>query len=237
MVSVFHECEVKYKVGSDDELKGIRRKILQKGFVFDSIRTEIDFTPDVPGFVCKENGFMIRFRRIVDETSSDIIVTMKVKGGAEDFQEYFEYEYALSNYKPAVFNEINRKLRKITGITLPEEVNTTSDFKELVRLLRISGFSEHRLLLEKVREEYKREDFTIEIDLLPEGIGYYVEIEAGSPERLTSLIEELGLPESDLTTSNYGGILKEYKKDYPEVLKRTGLFNKNYEEYGIQKHK
>lgn len=234
MVSVFHECEVKYKVGSDGELKGIRRMLLQKGFVFGSIRTEIDFTPDVPGFVCKENGFMIRFRRIVGETSSDIIVTMKVKGSAKNFQEYFEYEYALSSYKPEVFKEINRKLRKITGITLPKEINTTNDFKELVRLLRTSGFSEHRLLLEKVREEYKREDFTIEIDLLPEGIGYYIEIEAGSPERLATLVAELGLPEKDLSTSNYGGILKDYKKDYPEILKRTGLFSKNYEEYGIQ---
>jgi adenylate cyclase class IV len=177
---------------------------------------------------------MIRFRKIVGEELSDIVVTMKIKGDAKGFQEYFEYEYTLSNYKPEIFKKINKKLREITGTTLPGEVNITYDFKKLVRLLRSSGFSEHRLLLEKMREEYKRGDVTIEIDLLPEGIGHYIEIEAGTPERLLSYITELDLPKKNLTTSNYGGILKEYKKDCPEILMRTGLFNKNYAEYGIQ---
>lgn len=230
----FHECEIKYKINSEQELAILRAEIEAKEFKLTDKRRETDFVPDVKGFVCKENGFMIRFRNIISDSRKDILITMKVKGKATGFQEYFEYEYSLSNFKQDVFDSINEKLMSVTGFKIPAEINKTTDFMEIIRIMRASEFTEHRIILEKDREEYKKTGSTISIDLLPEGIGYFMEIETQTPEELMELVESFKLNKDLLITDNYGSVLKNHKRGSPEILMRTGLFDKNYKDYGIE---
>jgi adenylate cyclase class IV len=221
----FHECEIKYKIEDEVELNGIIELVEQKGFEFVSKNKETDFLPDVEGFLCRKNGILLRFRKIEGKDKSDILVTVKVKGNAKQFQEYHELEYSFQNYNDDIFQKINELTYGITGVKLPQKIHSTDDFNDLVNLVKNTGFTKHRIWLEKIRKKYTRGNEIVTIDLLPEGIGYYLELETDSESKLNKLIKEFELDSDLLETMDYGDILKKHKEGCTEKEQRTGLFD------------
>ncbi len=222
---MYRECEIKYKIKDEAEKADLKNKIEALGFGFISRNMETDFVPDVEGFLCRKKGILIRFRRVEKEDGEcDTLVTMKIKGEAKTFQEYFELEYAYSAVDREVFEKINERLRQATGIMLPESIHQVTSFGELVKKVKEAGFSEHRILLQKKRETYTNAAKKITFDFLPEGIGWYMEIETSDPEELSTLGKAIGLVHTQVEVQDYGEILKAHKKGLPDEEMRTGLF-------------
>lgn len=67
-------------------------------------------------------------------------------------------------------------------------------------------------ITEKRRWEFKKDDFKIVIDQLP-FIGSFLEIEAPTVERITSIILMLGVSESDGVNKNYSELLEDKLKE------------------------
>jgi hypothetical protein len=221
----FHECEIKYKIDGKNELERIVKLLEQKKFTYVSLNKETDFVPDVEGFLCRKNSTLLRFREIKGKHLHDILVTMKVKGSSQSFQEFYELEYSFQKYDNEIFQKISKYIHEITGIKIPQAIHSLTSFNDLVELIRNIGFNEHRIWLEKLRRKYNRRNEVVTIDLLPEGIGYYLEVETDSELKLNNLIKEFNLETDLLETMDYGDILKKHKKGQEEKEQRTGLFN------------
>lgn len=223
----FHECEVKYQLPSTEERSAVEQRVQAAGFAFEGTQTETDFLPDTEDFMCREHGILLRFRQILAEAGQDdVLVTVKVKGNATDFQEYYELEYRFSEVDDVVFGQINQILENATGKSLPPSIHEydATRFNELITQVK-SVFPAHRILLAKRRAIYKREDCHALFDTLPEGIGDYLEIEAPTPEKLRLITEELSLNPTNVEPLDYGDILKRHKSGLPDQEARTGLFD------------
>lgn len=223
---MYRECELKFKIKDEEEKALLEQKAQALGFLRESWGVETDFVPDVKEFLCRKSGLLIRFRHLeMENEETDVLITMKIKGEAKAFQEYFELEYKRSAWDLGIFEKINERLRQVTGIDLPVSIREGGSFKELVKKVKDAGFSEHRILLQKKRETYVDVAKKITFDFLPEGIGWYMEIETGNPEDLSALRESMGLTQAQAEVRDYGDILKAHKKGHPDQEMRTGLFS------------
>lgn len=222
---MYRECELKFKIENEDEKRKLQKQAETLGFSCVGRGMETDFTPDVEGFLCRKNGVLIRFRQLDGEDGKrEILVTMKIKGPAQTFQEYFEMEYLFSSVDREIVKKINERLQQVAGRMLPESLHETGSFEELVKRVKAAGFSEHRMLLQKKRETYAKGSQKITFDFLPEGIGWYAEIEVTDPGQLSFLVNAMGLGQAQAEKENYGAILKAHKKGLPDQEARTGLF-------------
>lgn len=226
-VDFFHECEVKYRVQDADERHAWEELVERRGFTRKDRHLETDFVPDTSDFRCRQAGLLVRFRRVLVERTADndIILTMKVKGTADEFQEYFELEYPFSNVNESAYTRVNSLLQQTAGVTLPRTIHAydPAHFEQLLAVVRVV-LPAHRILLEKKRTTYVRDDCHVLFDMLPEGIGEYVEVEASSPQKLRLLMRELSLPDDRIEPLDYGAILMRHKSGLPEHEARTGLF-------------
>lgn len=222
---MYRECELKFKIENEDEKKKLQKRAETLGFSCVGRGMETDFSPDVDGFLCRKNGVLMRFRSLnMEDGKKDVLVTMKIKGTAQAFQEYFEMEYLFSAINQETAKKINERLQQVAGRTLPESIHEAKTFEELLEMVKAAGFSEHRILLQKKRETYARENEKITFDFLPEGIGWYMELETNTPEKLKALVSAMELDMARAEAKNYGSILKEHKKHLSEKEMRTGLF-------------
>lgn len=218
------ECEVKYKLQSLlEEIKFIE-KMENLGFEFNSNNLESDYTPDVKGFLCKKNGIMLRFR-VLEGTDNDVLLTLKIKGMGNEFQDNYEIETLFSNFDETKFHQINEKLYNATKCKLSPDVKELKDIDSIIKYLKENSFTEHRMFTQKKRKEYidgNRRKITI--DEFPRNIGKYLEIETESPEELFKVVQSLGLKKEQVETKNYGEIIKEKQNTLPEEQRRTCIF-------------
>ena len=222
---VRRECELKYRI--QDEVEKIRliEKLKNLGFKFNSNNLESDYTPDVDGFLCRENGMMLRFR-VIEGTKNDVLITFKIKRKEEKFQDNYEIETLISNFDINKFNIINNKLYTKTQQTIPISVIELKTIKDIRKCLAENGFTEHRMFSQKKRMEYISEKGEkITIDEFPKGIGTFLEIETETPEELLETAKMLGLDQENLEKRNYGEIIKEKQKELPEEERRTCIFD------------
>lgn len=196
------ECELKYKIESKLEKIRLIEKIKNLGFKFRSDNLESDYTPDVEGFLCRENGMMLRFR-VLEGTQNDVLITLKIKGKGKDFQDNYEIETLFSEFDTEKFNQINDKLFEATKFRIPPQIRDLKSIKEYV----------------------DNDGKKITIDEFPGDIGQFLEIETAIPEELYEVVQMLGLDMDNLEKRNYGEIIKEKQKKLPEQERRTCIFN------------
>jgi adenylate cyclase class IV len=222
----FHECEVKYRLDTPAKRKAMERLVRGHGFALENRQLQTDFLPDTADFLCRQHKILLRFRRIISPSASDILLTLKLKGDATTFQEHFELEYLFSKVDKGVLGDINKILKKATGKVLPASMHThdAKHFQELAMQIK-TIFPAHRILLDKKRTTYTKGDCHTLFDTLPEGIGDYLEVEAPSPKKLASLVSELNLDSESIESLDYGEILKRHKQGQPDQEARTGLFS------------
>ncbi|MFH1727406.1 MAG: class IV adenylate cyclase [Pseudomonadota bacterium] len=120
-------------------------------------------------------------------------------------------KHGLITYKEAFFNESKVKIRKETETN----INDVDSFLEILNKL---GLSESRRK-EKLRHTFKLNDDYILIDKFP-FLGYYVELESSSKEKLISLSEKLGFDFSKSISKSYEDLFRSYK-----------ILNKNLHDY------
>ncbi len=222
------ECEIKYQIADKSEKKLLLSKVRTLGFKFKAKQLEADFVPDTPGFLCRRNGLLLRFRGVKGK-NNDILLTLKIKNksGAKGIKDNFELQYFLSRPNLPIFKKINVILKKYTKQSLPPDINLFKNFKKLRQALPQYGFDQYRTFIEKKREIYSNgQGEEITFDQFPEQIGNYLEIETKSPSALKKLIASLGLSAKQLITTDYGDIVKSKKSGLPELESRTCVFKK-----------
>ena len=223
MVNVKRECEIKYPITSISEELNLIEKIQKLGFIFKSSNLESDYVPDVNGFLCRKNGIMLRFR-VLEGSDNDVLLTLKIKGKEEGFQDNYEIETLFSDFDENNFNKINEVLYNVTDYKLPVEIVNLRKISEIRKYLRNSSFLQHRMFIQKKRKEYILENKKITIDEFPGEIGKFLEIETNTPEELFRISESLELNRDKIETRNYGEIIKENQKDLPENKRRICIF-------------
>ena len=223
MVNVKRECEIKYPITSISEELNLIEKIQKLGFIFKSSNLESDYVPDVNGFLCRKNGIMLRFR-VLEGSDNDVLLTLKIKGKEEGFQDNYEIETLFSDFDENNFNKINEVLYNVTDYKLPVEIVNLRKISEIRKYLRNSSFLQHRMFIQKKRKEYILENKKITIDEFPGEIGKFLEIETNTPEELFRISESLELNRDKIETRNYGEIIKEKQKDLPENKRRICIF-------------
>lgn len=219
------ECEMKYRIKNKEEENIFIEKIEKLGFQFKCENLESDYTPDVPNFLCRENGLMLRFR-VFEGNTNDVLITLKIKGVGRKFQDNYEIETSFNEFDIEKFNEINDKLFEATKCKVPLEIRNFNNINSIRKYLSNNSFSEHRMFTQKKRREYMdNQGKKITLDEFPKDIGKFLEIETVTPEELFETIEKIGLSEDNLEKRNYGEIIKEKQKELPESQRRTCIFD------------
>ena len=219
------ECEMKYRINNKEEEKFFIEKIEKIGFKFKCENLESDYSPDVPNFLCRENGLMLRFR-VLEGNTNDVLITLKIKGVGEKFQDNYEIETSFKKFDIEKFNDINDILFEATKCKIPIEIRNFNNINSIRKYLSNNSFSEHRMFTQKKRREYiDKEGKKITLDEFPKDIGKFLEIETVTPEELFEIIKIIGLSEQNLEKRNYGEIIKEKQRDLPENERRTCIFD------------
>jgi hypothetical protein len=232
------ECEIKMQLTSDDEAQALQERALGLGFRENDRRTELDFVPDTPGFGCRQAGLLLRFREIRrPRTNPEILLTLKVKNTAtQGFQDNEELELYLGkgdqSFQPP-FDAIRIMLRDRVGIELPERIMAVRDFQVVYQIaVQELRMIERRALVEKHRRTLVRGSSVISLDVFPEEVGLFIELETQTPEALHGLIDELGLAAARLEERAYAQLVEAKKADQAEIERRTCLFPETRERLG-----
>jgi adenylate cyclase class IV len=229
---VKRECEIKYKINSFSEETGLLQKLAGLDFIPEIERRELDFVPDTPDSKCKQNGLLLRFRRIIQSGGFiEILLTLKIKrnnasgnrqiAGIKDVNEV-QFYFSKPDLNKLII--INEYLSKANAFVLPTEILDISDFKNLKTYAKELGYSRLRAFNEKKRREFKKGKINITIDEFPENVGKYMEIETETPGELFKSIRLFGLDKDKLITTNYGDIIKQAKSNLSDTEQRTCLF-------------
>ncbi len=208
------ECEIKYRINDENELKSILDSLERNKFIFVERRIEKDFVPDLECFPCRNSKILLRFRQISFENKKDVLVTLKEKGFRGVYKMDTETEFLLSQEdKKEEFEKINSILKNNIGVILPDSVINQVDLFEIQKILIKEGWTEIRAFNEKIRKFFKLKNVNIFIDEFPKPIGMFCEIEAWNERNLLGIIKKINLPESRIVREDYGEI----------ILKETGL--------------
>lgn len=221
------ECEVKFKISSKKDYNKLYAVVQKERFIYQGFQLETDFIPDTKEFLCRANGLLLRFRGIKKEDGTeDILLTLKRKlNNKNGFKDAQEFQYLFSQINNEVFFEIQKTLQRDTGIKLAYAVHHYSDLAALRTYLAEIGLKKLRILLQKKRAIFSRDNVYITFDTLPGKLGMYMEIEANSPSKLWKIVNLFGVQKNDVITKSYGDIMKEGQKSLRGERWRTALFD------------
>ena len=219
----FHECELKYRLFERDKEIYIDQ-LNQLGFEMKEDILETDYTPDVDGFLCRKNNVMLRFR-IIEGTRNDCLVTLKVKGENESFNDNYELEYYDSNFSEEVFAEINKVLLQYTGCCISKELSNERKVGVLITELKKIGFINNRMLSQKKRTIYTKDDIKISFDRFPRDIGEYMEVETSSPSKLQEFVEAMKYDVTKIEKLNYGLLIQKKQAELSDDERRVCVFD------------
>ena len=221
-----HEVELKFKVGVNrGVIPRVRQELQKAGFIAGARSIETDYLPDTPDDACKKARILLRFRQVDNGNSHELLLTLKVKQDNEGVQHYLEYETNLPQPDKSVVAKINELLKANTGLTLDESVLQSVTLDKVVDAVLSVGFSKHRILLSKYRENFNLVDDNATIDYFPDGMGVYVEFESHSATALHRIIKSAGYDSNDGTDIDYGDLLKLHKANLPTDQQRKALFS------------
>lgn len=218
----FHECEIKFKLDEMDETE-IYDSLIKNGFSLKEDIMETDYTPDVEGFLCKNNNIVLRIR-LITGTQNDCLITLKINKKNEAFQDNLELEFLGSDICQEKLIEMNRILEQITQHTIPEQISTVRDINEIIELMKMAGFVEKRMLSQKKRKTLTNGEINVSFDTFPKNIGKYMEVEATSPIKLENFIDQMKYDRSKIETLNYGKLIQKKQSDLDEKERRICLF-------------
>lgn len=223
-----HEYELKFKFGSDREnILAAREKLQGAGFVPGVRSVETDYLPDTSDDACKSANMLLRFRRVKNTDSRELLLTLKIKQADNGLLHFREYETNLYAADPDIVATINSLLRLQVGLELSREVIQAKTLDEVRGIVKSLGFTKHRILLSKYRENFSRGVDNATVDYFPDGMGVYVEFESHSPDALYDSIRRVGLELSTSIDTDYGDLLKLHKADQHGQSQRTALFSES----------
>lgn len=224
------ECELKYKIKSENELLLIKEKLSSLNFKFIDECIETDYTVDTEDGKCKKNNLILRFREVNKENASKLIMTLKIKGKNTKIQDNIEIESELKSINEKNLSEFNVYLKKYIGYEMPIYIKKLCSIKEVVIFMRNEGFKKCRMLSQKIRIKYKKDNIIISFDKFPNGVGQFLELETLTPSELFKIAKEIGLKNVELEKNNYGKIIIEKSKSRVCVFNKdlTNLIEKNY---------
>ena len=223
-----HEYELKFKLGDDLEvLQAARTRLKEAGFIPGQRSIETDYLPDTPNDDCKNAKILLRFREVEEASSHVLLLTLKIKQADGNVLHFREYEVDLGNHgEQQVIMTINDLLREHTGLILNSAVLHAKTLEQVKDAITAIGFSKHRILLSKYRENFSKGKDNATIDFFPDGMGIYTELESHSIDALHANVKSIGFQEHDGIVTDYGDLLKLHKHNERDQAQRTALFSK-----------
>lgn len=219
------EVELKLFMGyKPSDTKNIKAALKKHGFAAHEPRIESDYLPDTKGFMCRKAGILLRLRHIETRHNAYDLLTVKIRKEHREYLDFQEIETDLASPDSDTFLQINKLLKTTCNLTLSTQLTYADGLNEIVACVKKDGFTETRILLDKFRREYTRDSINITLDFFPENLGYYLEIEAYSPQDIVSIRTELNLEAKQNIVKDYGDLLKEHKKRYPDAERRRSVF-------------
>lgn len=220
------EVEVKFKINNDAQsLKRIKDLLHDIGFVFVEKRIETDFLPDTEDNLLKVNNILLRFRFVQTNKGHQRLLALKKRRGTKGVLDFEEIETDLDDVHKATKQYIKTTIKAVTGVTIEDNLLASTDLEELQRLLNAAGLSKFRILLDKYREEYKKNTCKVTLDFFPDGMGRYLEIEGYTENEITEVYHSLGFHKNQVISIDYGDILKAHKVSLKGSRQRMAQFS------------
>lgn len=205
----FHECELKLKICDEIEKNKIVESLRKMGYSNGGSRLEKDFILDNEEGSLKKRKILFRIREINEDTNNKkILFTLKIKGTANNFQDNIEIETFAGKRDDETIDKILEYIEKIIDIRISSSIFDMNEISDILKELKIIGIFPYNVV-EKKRIEYIGQKSKASLDVFPDPIGTYLEIEAGSEENLFNSIEQLGLEKKRFDKRNYGRIIAE----------------------------
>lgn len=221
-----HEVELKFKVGADrDAIPLVRKKLQNAGFITGARSIETDYLPDTSDDACKKAKMLLRFRQVNTANSHELILTLKIKQEDKAVLHSLEYETSLPDPDHIVVRKISELLKAEVGLSLDKSVLKSTTLDEVIKSVTKIGFSRHRILLSKYRENYSLGEDNATIDYFPDGVGVFVEFESHSSIALSRVIKLAGFHSNEGIVTDYGDLLKLHKANLPAEQQRIALFS------------
>lgn len=223
-----HEYELKFKVGVDrDTIPAVRRQLQAAGFKPALRCVETDYLPDTAEGACKRSKMLLRFRHVEGATLRELLLTLKIKQSDSGILHFREYETNLYSPDSSIVATINNLLRGQTIPALDESVIQAKTLEQARDAAQALGFTKHRILLSKYRENFSRGEDNATIDYFPDGMGVYVEFESHSAVALRDRVKQAGFNGADGTDTDYGDLLKLHKASLQDQAQRIALFSES----------
>lgn len=198
------EVEKKYQLNDKQQLNLVKKKLREKNFKLISKALQRDWVPDFAGKKMKLADLVLRIRVLSYQEGKgpNWLITLKklsVKKGIH------------SNLELEASSEQENDLKRLEQV-IEDEFGVNIDLKKLANLdydyAKSKGLTEHRMLIEKIREDYLSKDVLVSLDQLPEPIGYFVSIESDDAAKVLYCEELLGLDDIPAINMNYGTLVK-----------------------------
>ncbi len=211
---LFRECELKFKIQNENIEYNLLNNILNNGFIFSGNCIQTDFILDTNKHLCRKNNLLFRIRQEVNPINKNafLLITLKIKGISKDFQDNYEIEYRpmeLVNDQNLIL--IINELESNAKIKLNPDYLLGNNFENMLSYLFKSGFSEYGVL-QKKRRCYTKNNILITVDVFPDTIGTFLEIEASNESDLYKTVDLLNLSRKEMERRNYGKIILEKHK-------------------------
>lgn len=213
------ECEIKVPLTSSSVAIENLFALVQHGAEIRSARDELDVVLDTQNFAMRNAGLLFRYRRIIIDSKPATLITLKVSPSIKDqrswYQEHLEIEFLASDKRLAKqkSDDIRKIIFERTGLKVPDlsSPGTLSDWWS--RLTDSIGTPSIRSLVQKRRIVFagclNNQRWEACLDLFPDPVGPFLELETESPELLKKLLVELNIDQHDIDARTYGQIVGE----------------------------
>ena len=211
------ECEIKIPLKSSGQALEYLFALVQRGAEVHGARDEVDLVLDTQDFVMRKAGLLLRYRRIVRDTTPTVLITLKVsptdRGDGSWYQEHLEIEFSDAEVKSAQLksDEIRTIIHERTGLQIPDLSVPGTLSEWWGRLSDSLGTLSIRSLVQKRRVVFtgslNDQKWEACLDLFPEPVGPFLELETESPELLKRLLDELGIDQRNTDARTYGQIV------------------------------
>ena len=186
---------------------------------------ETDYLPDTSNDACKRANILLRFRQVEGVGPSVLLLTLKIRQADNGVLHFREYETNLNTPNLKIIAIINDLLQAYTGLILSGTVLRAKTLKQVKAAIHTVGFTRHRILLSKYRENFILGDDNATIDYFPDDMGVYIEFESHTMEALRNRIKQVGFSLAAGTDTDYGDLLKLHKAGLQDQAQRTALFS------------
>lgn len=204
----FHECELKFKLSNHEKKLETEKLLKQLGFKFSESRLERDYILDNANFSFRRRHGLFRIRKIIQAQKESILLTLKIKGNSQNFQDNLELETFIGAENGSANKDIVQYVKKEMNVLVPDDIFSMNQLPEILERFEEIGLVPYNIV-EKERREFLGEHVKILFDTFPDPIGIYLEIEAGNEMDLFHVVEQLDLKNSNPDRRNYGQIIAE----------------------------